>query len=176
MDDTRFFNRIRRSLYGGSLLQITVSNINTIREYWDNKYPDNVKTQLAYVLATVLAEVGREMNPVRETFAKSDSQARYRLRHKAYAQSTPPFGHAYYGRGYVQLTWIRNYQRQEDKLGVPLVQFPDMALSTDIAVQVLVNGMMAGDFNALGFRLNHSQNATRVAKATADKKFLASLS
>ncbi|SFU21839.1 Alcohol dehydrogenase GroES-like domain-containing protein [Mesorhizobium sp. YR577] len=28
----------------------------------------------------------------------------------------------------------------------------------------------------LGFRLNHSQNATRVAKATADKKFLASLS
>lgn len=29
---------------------------------------------------------------------------------------------------------------------------------------------------ALGFRLNHSQNATRVAKATAERKFLASLS
>ena len=28
----------------------------------------------------------------------------------------------------------------------------------------------------LGFRLNHSQNATRVAKATAERKFLASLS
>ena len=28
----------------------------------------------------------------------------------------------------------------------------------------------------LGFRLNHSQNATRVARATAERKFLASLS
>lgn len=31
-------------------------------------------------------------------------------------------------------------------------------------------------FGLLGFRLNHSQNATSVARATADRKFLARLS
>ena len=56
------------------------------------------------MLATVLAEVGKNMNPVRETFAKTDEKTRYRLRHKRYAQSTPPYGHAYYERGYAQLT------------------------------------------------------------------------
>ncbi|MER9436055.1 hypothetical protein [Mesorhizobium sp. M0618] len=162
MNMTRFFDRIRGSLYGGSLKQITVDNINKIVSYWAQAYSDNVEQQLAYILATVLAEVGRDMNPVRETFARSDEQARYRLRHKAYAQSTPPYGHAYYGRGYVQLTWIYNYQRQEDKLNIPLVKFPDMALATEIAVQILVGGMMDGDFNGSGRGLEFYINRKRV--------------
>ncbi len=150
MNDTKFFDRIRASLYGGSLKQITVTNINVILSYWRAKYNDNPLAQLAYIFATVLAEVGRDMHPVRETFAESDAQARYRLRHKKYAQSTPPYGHAYYGRGYVQLTWKYNYEKQEEKLGVPLVEFPDMALATENAIQILVEGMMAGDFNGSG--------------------------
>jgi len=158
MDHTRFYNRIRSSIYGGSLKQITVDNINVILQYWEKKYSGNVGTQLAYILATVLAEVGRNMNPVRETFAKTDAQARWRLRHKPYAQSEPPYGHAYYGRGYVQLTWKYNYQKQEAELGEPLVQFPDLALSTPIAIRILVEGMMDGDFNGHGHGLPHYVN------------------
>lgn len=36
--------------------------------------------------------------------------------------------------------------------------------------------MMVAVLAALGLRLNHSQNATRTAIATAERKFLASLS
>jgi len=36
---------------------------------------------------------------------------------------------------------------QERKLEVPLVEFPDLALATENDVQILVDGMIAGDFN-----------------------------
>lgn len=158
MDHSVFFDRIRHSLFGGRLSQNTVDNINIVLEFWDNTHSGNPSNQLAYIFATVLAEVGREMNPVRETFANSDAQARARLSHKTYAQSVPPHGHAYYGRGNVQLTWLRNYQTQENKLGVPLVREPDLALNSDIAIQILVGGMMAGDFNGEGHGLPHYVN------------------
>lgn len=161
MDKAKFFGRIRGSLYGGRLKQVTVDNINEILGYWERNYPGSVPTQLAYILATVLAEVGRNMNPVRETFATSDAQARYRLRHKPYAQPRPPYGHAYYGRGYVQLTWDYNYEKQAHKTNQPLVQFPDLVLSTPIALEVLVEGMMAGDYNGHGHGLPYYINDTK---------------
>jgi putative chitinase len=162
MDMTTFFDRLRPTIFGGSIPQSAVDSSNIIIEYWNTSFPDGDEAsdaRLAYVLATVVAEVGRNMRPVRETFASSDAQARARLSHKSYAQSVPPHGHAYYGRGFVQLTWLSNYRRQENKLGVPLVEYPDLALRTDIALQVLVNGMMAGDFNASGRGLEYYVNA-----------------
>ena len=60
--------------------------------------------------------------------------------------------------------------------------FIDLGSSDDVPFRIacLILGLepqpeLAGVAN-LGFRLNHSQNATRVARATADRKFLASLS
>lgn len=161
MDHAVFYANIRRSIFGGSLSQSAVDNINAILAFWDQAHADNPLGQLAYILATVRAEVGLKMAPVRETFANSDAQARARLAHKPYAQSVPPHGHAYYGRGYVQLTWHRNYERQEAKLGVPLVAEPDLALRAEVAIRVLVGGMMAGDFNGHGHSLPHYVNATR---------------
>lgn len=160
MDHAVFYSNIRRSIFGGSLSQSAVDNINAILAFWDQAHAGNPLGQLAYILATVRAEVGLKMAPVRETFANSDAQARARLAHKPYAQSVPPHGHAYYGRGYVQLTWHRNYERQEAKLGVPLVAEPDLALRAEVAIQVLVGGMMAGDFNGHGHGLPHYVNAT----------------
>ena len=162
MDKSKFYSRVRATIYGGRLPPITVSNLEVILSYWINKYAKNAPEQLAYILATVLAEVGRNMHPVRETFATSDAQARHRLRHKTYAQSTPPYGHAYYGRGYVQLTWKYNYQSQEDKYGLPFVKFPDLVLSTENAIKILVEGMLAGDFNARGHGLSYYINNKKV--------------
>lgn len=161
MDHTAFYTNIRRSIFGGSLSQSAVDNINVILQFWDQTHPGNPWNQLAYILATVRAEVGLKMAPVRETFAGSDADARARLSHRPYAQAVPPHGHAYYGRGYVQLTWKDNYAAQEAKLGVPLVADPDLALKSEIAIQVLVGGMMAGDFNGHGHGLPHYVNATR---------------
>lgn len=164
MDMSLFFDRLRPTIFRGSIPQSAVDSINIIVDHWAKNISDGSEAsdaRLAYVLATVLAEVGRNMRPVRETFASSDAQARARLSHKAYAQSVAPHGHAYYGRGFVQLTWVRNYRLQENKLGVPLVEYPDLALRSDIAVQILINGMMAGDFNAKGHGLEYYINDDR---------------
>ncbi|MGE4340850.1 MAG: hypothetical protein AB7E55_33590 [Pigmentiphaga sp.] len=63
-------------------------------------------------------------------------------------------GKAPYGRGLVQLTWHRNYERADEELGLngALVKDYDLALDPDIAVRVLVRGMEEGWFTgkALG--------------------------
>lgn len=156
-----FFDTVRDSLFGGSLSQSAVDNINTITGYWLEHYPDQPLCQLAYILATVKAEVGDNMKPVREAFASDDAEARKKLAHRAYAKSDGPHGHAYYGRGYVQLTHLQNYRTQSAKLGIDLVQFPDRALETPIALQILAGGMLAGDFNGQGFGLGHYVNETK---------------
>lgn len=156
-----FFDTVRDSLFGGSLSQSAVDNINTITGYWLEHYPDQPLCQLAYILATVKAEVGDNMKPVREGFAKDDADARKKLAHRAYAKSDGPHGHAYYGRGYVQLTHLSNYKTQSAKLGIDLVKFPDRALETPIALQILAGGMLAGDFNGQGFGLGHYVNETK---------------
>lgn len=162
IDRDRFFARIKRSLFGRNLSATSQANMNLIMDYWISRYSANPVQQLAYVLATVLGEVGYRMQPVRETFAADDATARARLAHKPYAQSMPPYGHAYYGRGYVQLTWKDNYERQGTIYGQDFIQFPDLVLQTAHALPILVEGMMAGDFNRLGKGLAYYVNADRV--------------
>jgi len=145
-----FLRDIAGRLFGGALTDAAAEHISGILDYWDSHYPGAPDAQLAYILATVLAEVGADMAPVRETFALDDAQARARLCEAAYAQDAGPCGHAYYGRGYVQLTWHENYARQAEKLGVPLVEEPDLALDPLLALRILVDGMMEGDFNPTG--------------------------
>lgn len=156
-----FFDTVRGPLFGGTFSQTAVDNINAITGYWLDHYPGNPINQLAYILATVRAEVGADMRPVREGFAKDDADARKKLAHRPYAKSDGPFGHAYYGRGYVQLTHLRNYKTQSAKLGIDLVKFPDRALETPVALQILAGGMLAGDFNGKGLGLGHYVNETK---------------
>ena len=100
------------------------------------------------------------MCPVREGFARDDSEARKKLAHRPYCKSAGPYGHAYYGRGYVQLTHLENYEKQSEKLGIDLVKFPDRALETPVALKILIGGMLAGDFNGKGLGLAHYVNET----------------
>jgi glycosyl hydrolase family 19 (putative chitinase) len=153
-----FYNGVRKPVFGGSLSQSAVDNMEVVLDYWFTHYPNNPLNQLAYILATMRREVGARMAPVRETFAKSDAQARKNLAGKAYAKSAGPFAHAYYGRGYVQLTWLKNYEHQQGKLGIPIVENPDLVLESPTAVKILVEGMMDGDFNGAGHGLAHYVN------------------
>ncbi|WP_218191379.1 glycoside hydrolase family 19 protein [Enhydrobacter aerosaccus] len=65
----------------------------------------------------------------------------------------------YYGRGYVQLTWRRNYQKMSGAVGVDLVIDPDKALEPAIAAAILFEGMEHGDFTGVG--LPYFFNGTR---------------
>ena len=93
--------------------------------------------QVAYVLATVEHETNRTFRPVEEAYwvANADDWRRRNLRY-----------YPYYGRGYVQLTWERNYRAYSDLVGVDLVAEPDAALRHDISLFVIVQGMKIGGF------------------------------
>ena len=93
------------------------------------------------------------MIPVREGFAKSDAQARRIIANRRYGKPDATsngkplheqYGHVYYGRGHVQLTWADNYMRMANILGVPLLKNPDLALDKDISSRILVEGMTRG--------------------------------
>jgi len=97
-----------------------------------------LKTQIAYVLATVDHETAHTFEPVSEAFwVKPDPEA-WRKKNLRY--------YPYYGRGYVQLTWEKNYATYGKLLGLDLVHKPDLALDPKVALFVLVHGFKTGHF------------------------------
>ena len=96
---------------------------------------DLLRNQAAYVLATAFWETARTMKPVVEAFWKTDAWRRQNLRY-----------YPWHGRGFVQLTWEKNYQRAARETGQPLDKNPDLALQPDIAAAIIVAGMREGWF------------------------------
>lgn len=84
--------------------------------------------QQAYVLATVQHETDSTYQPIDE----------YGGAHTRYA----PF----FGRGYVQLTWLDNYRKYSKLTGKNLVQFPELAKDPFTAAFILVHGFKTGGF------------------------------
>jgi putative chitinase len=136
-----FFDSVRDSLFGGDLNQDQVDGLNLLLDYAENNGYDD--RHLAYILATTYHETAQTMQPIAE-YGKGKG--------KKYGVPDPETGETYYGRGYVQLTWRDNYQKQDDKLGLggSLVKQPDLAMDPDIAVQILFGGMYDGDFTGVG--------------------------
>jgi len=94
-----------------------------------------LRNQAAYVLATAFWETARSMRPVVEAFWKSEDWRRRNLRY-----------YPWHGRGFVQLTWEKNYQRAARELGIPFDQNPSPALDPLNAAKVLVIGLREGWF------------------------------
>jgi predicted chitinase len=151
-----FFNHLRLHLFGGRLSQTQVNGINAILASWVKHGGAEDKRQLAYVLATAFHETAGRLQPVRETLALSDDQAIARLESAFQAGRLPqvstPYwrkdaqGHSWFGRGFVQLTFKRNYQAMADALGVDLLADPALAMALDVSADILVVGMRDGLF------------------------------
>lgn len=64
---------------------------------------------------------------------------------------------AYYGRGYVQLTWWSNYAKSsvELGLGLQLLLNPDDVLEPQTAYRLMAHGMRTGEGFANGHKLSH---------------------
>ncbi|HEY8213485.1 MAG TPA: hypothetical protein VIG36_05055 [Methylocystis sp.] len=120
-----FFNRIRHSLFGGTLRQAQVDAIERYLDYRDAKWPDMSDAALAYLLATVKHETAHEMVPIEERGGET------------YLRSKPYY--PWYGRGPIQLTWETNYR----KFGIT---DPDDALKWPAALDIAFRGMMLGMF------------------------------
>lgn len=100
--------------------------------------------QTAYVLATSFWETNRTMQPVEEAYYLGAKAERYRQGLRYYP---------WHGRGFVQLTWERNYIRAGQEIGADLITDPDRAMDPQIAAEVLVRGSRDGWFT--GKKLSH---------------------
>ena len=131
-----FFDSIRESLFNGSLNQGQVDGHLLLGNVIVDAGLLPVLEHAAYILATVYHETARTMQPIEEYGGKN---ARYE---------------PWYGRGYVQLTWEENYEKQQKKLGPPHLVHDDynLALVPDTSALITVWGMRDGDFTGVGLR------------------------
>ena len=112
----------------------------------------------AYTFATIKAETGI-YQPIPENkalWSKSADAGEYAAETSpkdpagnAYKDSAgKAVKHRYYGRGYVQLTWLKNYRNLGAAIGQgdSLVADPEQALNPDIAYAIASLGMREGRF------------------------------
>lgn len=162
-----FFAYARRAPFGGRLSQAQVDGCNASLDFWERVRGQDLRI-LAYILATDFHESGGTMQPVRETFAKSDAEAAARLEKAWQAGKLPwvksPYwrkdkdGKYWFGRGKPQVTHKANYARVGKAIGVDLVANPDLLLRMDVATRAMFTGMINGLFT--GRKLTDYFNAT----------------
>ncbi len=115
----------------GNLTQTQVDGINFLITHFDQDHSISYP-QAAYMLATTWHETACTMQPIME---------RGSLR---YLQSKPYY--PFIGYGYVQLTWVANYKKMGDYLGIDLLSDPKIALQPEVAVKIMIAGMQKGMF------------------------------
>lgn len=111
--------------------------------------------EMAYVCATVQWETGGSFKPIKERRAKEGTPVR-KLQDRYWK-------YGFFGRGYIQLTWRKNYRLAGSKLyqaqfpditsPEALERTPDLLLQPNISYEVLSRGMREGWFT--GRKLLH---------------------
>ena len=189
-DRKAFFDGVRKDLFRGSLTQAQVDGMNYLLAVWERHFeepnPRDGTNWLAYALATFFHETAERMEPIEE-YGKGSG--------KSYGQKVAPHNQAYYGRGFVQLTWSENYQKGEkflkDRYGIDSKIWPEphRMLQHETSALVSYDGMIWGWFTGkkLGDYFNGTTNdpvnARRIVNGTDQaqkiaehhKRFLASL-
>jgi len=191
MDMTTFFAYARRAPFGGRLSQGQIDGMNALFRCWASHKitgSDNNRL-LAYILASVFHETGGRMLPVRETLASTDAGAIAALEKAWKAGRLPqvktPYwrkdkdGKSWFGRGDIQLTHKRNYEKLGKRINVDLVGNPTLALDLDISAEIAIVGMLEGLFSGrkltefFNFKADNPIGARAVVNGTDKAKLIA---
>ena len=162
-DDPAFFKTVRTKL--GALSTGQVNGLNTLLLACHGA----PLSHAAYMLATAWHETAKTMQPIKEIGGPAYYTRMYDVagdRPKlciANGNTCAGDGPRYYGRGYVQLTWKANYAKAGARLGVDLVNNPDLAMNAALAARIMREGMTGGWFSGkrLSDYLPASGTATR---------------
>ncbi len=144
MDNNKFFDEIRETLFGGFLTQSQVDGINAKLAAFDEFRISDDRWR-AYMLATSYHETAKTMQPIEEYGKGRRKKYGKMIKHNGEPYTWPD--KIYYGRGDVQLTWYENYERMGELLGIPLLENPDLALEPEISAKVMIEGMTKGISN-----------------------------
>lgn len=143
MNADKFFAAIRNDPFNGHMTDEQVAGTNAILAGF-NKFESIIPHQSfkAYMLATPAWETAHTMQPIREIGEG---------RGHAYGEPVGPYHKAYYGRGLVQLTWLQDYVHMQSRLAAhgikaDIVRDPDTVLQPEIAIAIMIIGMVEGAF------------------------------
>lgn len=135
-----YFDYVRANLFG-SMTQSQVDGQEAILSEWEANYSTLDLRWLSYPLATTYHETSKTMQPIEE-YGKGSGQS--------YGKVDPETGQAYYGRGFVQLTWRDNYARADRELMLvgneSCEWYADNQLKVGIAAPTMFLGMIEGWF------------------------------
>ena len=172
----KFFESVKHLLFGGKFKQSQVDGINFLLDAFDAR-PELVIPEIAYILATVLHETAGTMLPIEE-YGKGKGR-RYGSNIDIDGSRYKGLPHVYYGRGYVQLTWLTNYVKATEKLCIDFVSNPSLALDPVNAANIMIIGMQEGWFTGrkLAHYFAHSKkdylNARRIINGTDKMQLIA---
>ncbi|WP_200871477.1 hypothetical protein, partial [Saccharicrinis fermentans] len=138
-----------------------------IEKYETSKGLAFSEKQVAYILATIKHETGY-FKPVIESYWSTEA-----VRKKYYEDMYDPVlgknqtrrnmalnnenategdGVKYAGKGYVQITWKKNYRKAKEKFGVDFVGSPELALVPKYAIDIALYGFDSGMFTGKTIR------------------------
>lgn len=132
-----------RAAFGG-FNQSQVDGFNTIKDAVNADKRAKNPLYLAYMLATAWHETARTMQPIAE-YGKGRGH-KYGENIDIDGSRYQGLPHRYYGRGYVQLTWLTNYKRMGKICGADFVNNPDLTLQPHHAANIMLHGMLDGLF------------------------------
>ncbi|WP_185269610.1 glycoside hydrolase family 19 protein [Chryseobacterium bernardetii] len=131
-----FFDEYRKTLDPDKSISIQeVKDIDLFLSFYERDIEIYSVSQWAYVFATVYHETAASFHPVREAPKASEDWRKRNFRY-----------YPYYGRGYVQITWKKNYDKYSKKLNVDLVNSPDKTMIPEVSWYILVDGFRTGIF------------------------------
>lgn len=143
-DHTKFFDLYRKEY--GKLTQQKVSGIENLLIYVERDADVNDVRWAAYMFATTKHECADRWQPIEE-FGKGAGRP-YGKKVKVTGSDGKTYLIAYYGRGYVQLTWKDNYEKMSKALGLgdALLIHPERVMEPEIAYNIMSYGMRKGSF------------------------------
>lgn len=146
-----FYQKIKANGLFSKLKQSQVDGMEAILneyELWVNKgWVDDDRRKLAYIFATAYHEVAQTMQPIKEYGGDSYFIKRYWHNKKIaneLGNKSAEDAVNFCGKGLVQLTGRRNYTKMGKLLNLDLVNNPDLAMDTKVAVEIMFEGMCSG--------------------------------
>lgn len=155
IDEVRFISEYARvfnlsttkAFLDRPLIGSLVGLLHLLKMFTDDLRMENINYR-SYCLATVRAECGPTYEPVVEKgpyryFAKYEPGTKLGI---SLGNLFPGDGFRFRGRGYVQLTGRGNYSKFSTIMDQDLLNNPDEALNPAVAYEIMVRGMIGGEF------------------------------
>ena len=148
-------------LFGNKISDSQAEGITAIvDEFERRKLADS--RYLAYILATILHETAKTMQPIEE-FGKGKNM-RYGKKVRYNGKPYYLLDHIYYGRGHVQVTWLDNYEKltiasKQNGHQYDFVNHPELLLQMKPSIWATFYAMINGIYT--GKRLSDYFNSNR---------------